>query len=100
MKDVILVIFIVALIICLLISLLLIFLLIKNENTTKNHLKIIDAINDYQNGCIKNGAYDEILDVTFTDREDHNKTLYRIWDWGYTRILPKDKFEIIKPYIK
>lgn len=27
-------------------------------------------------------------------------TFYRWWDWGYTRILPKDKFEIIKPYLE
>ena len=38
--------------------------------------------------------------VDYDDKEDYDKTFWRLWDWGHTRILPKDKFEIIKPYIK
>ena len=39
-------------------------------------------------------------DIWHTDVESFGKTLWRLWDWGYTRILPKEKFELIKPYIK
>lgn len=39
-------------------------------------------------------------DVDYDDMENYVVTLWRLWDWGYTRILPKDKFEIIKPYIE
>jgi hypothetical protein len=47
--------------------------------------------------CIENHNYSYLVD--YNDEESYEKTLFRLWDWGYTRILPKDKFEIIKPYI-
>lgn len=71
--------------------------LIKNCFTLKNALIIVYAIGDYRLDCIEN---DINMEVDFEDMEDYNDTLLRLWDWGYTRILPKDKFEIIKPYIK
>ena len=37
--------------------------------------------------------------VTYADMESYFKTVYRFWDWGYTRILPPDKFEKIQPYL-
>ena len=37
--------------------------------------------------------------VSYDDMESDNKTLLRLWDWGYTRILPPEKFELIKPFI-
>lgn len=69
----------------------------KNKNTYENVAKINEAIYFYKIDCIKNGV-SSIVD--YGDQEDYDKTLWRLWDWGYTRILPKDKFEIIKPYIK
>jgi hypothetical protein len=39
-------------------------------------------------------------DLYFNDIEPFERTVFRLWDWGYKRILPKDKFEIIKPYLK
>jgi hypothetical protein len=71
-------------------------ILIKNDYTLKNTLIIVHAIGDYQLDCIEN---DTNMEVDFEDMEDYNDTLLRLWDWGYTRVLPKDKFEIIKPYI-
>jgi hypothetical protein len=32
--------------------------------------------------------------------EDYNKTLFRFWDWGYKRIVPKEIYNRIKDYIK
>lgn len=69
----------------------------KNRITYENVVKINEAIYVYQIDCIKNGV-PSIVD--YGDKEDYDKTFWRFWDWGYTRILPKDKFEIIKPYIK
>ena len=86
-----------ALIICFILVAFLIVLAFKNANTLKNRLKIIDAINRYHTDCIRQWISPS---VEYGDEEDYNTTLWRLWDWGYTRILPKDKFEIIKPYIK
>lgn len=87
----------IALIICIILATFLIVLAFKNENTLKNHLKIIDTIYRYHTDCIRQGIDPS---VEYGDEEDYSTTLWRLWDWGYTRILPKDKFEIIKPYIK
>ena len=88
---------VVELIICFILIAFLIVLAFKNKNTLNNRLRILDAINKYHVDCIRKGIEPS---VDYGDREDYYKTVWRLWDWGYTRILPKDKFEIIKPYIK
>ena len=69
----------------------------KNDITYENRCKIIDAILYYKIKCID--SEEEAL-VDNSDMESYDKTLYRLWDWGYTRILPEEKYEIIKPFIK
>ena len=75
-----------------------IYVLVKNTNTYKQHIKISKAIKEY----LCNHA-DEIEneDITsmFDSIQDYDKTLYRFWDWGYERIVPKDVLEKIQPYI-
>lgn len=83
-------------IICILIIIAGIFLLIKNEHTFRNQLIILEAIGEYSRIQI---SKELDFEVELIDMEPYAKTLFRLWDWGYTRILPKDKFEIIKPYI-
>lgn len=78
----------------------LIVLLFKNANTLRNQTKILCAIKKYRIDCIKNHQYEDMDCVEYRDMETYMTTFWRLWDWGYTRILPKDKFEIIKPYIK
>lgn len=97
MQDIVLTILIVVLTICLVFF---IVLDLKNTNTAKNQIRILNAITDYQDDCVKKDMYKEALNVTIQDKEDYDKTFWRLWDWGCTRILPKDKFEIIQPYIK
>lgn len=97
MEYIILTIAIILLIICVLGLAALEIFYFKNKITYENVLKINEAIYVYQIDCIKNGT-SSIVD--YDDLEDYDKTLWRLWDWGYTRMLPKDKFEIIKPYIK
>lgn len=96
-KNIILVILFVLLIIDVLAMIICKILDLKNENTYKNITKINYAIYRYQIDCITNNV-ESIID--YSDMEDYDKTFWRLWDWGYTRILPKDKFEIIQPYIK
>lgn len=71
-------------------------MLAKNDNTYRNHMIIINAIHSYIQHCIITGA---IPKVDYMDEESYEKTLFRIWDWGYTRILPPDKLAIIDPFI-
>lgn len=68
----------------------------KNDNTCAMHMKIIYAIYKYRLQCIEQR---ETAKVNYDDMESYERTLFRLWDWGYTHILPKEKFEIIRPYI-
>lgn len=61
---------------------------------------IIEAIYQYKIHCIEKRMFSEMDSIRYSDMEKVGRTLLRFWDWGYTRILPKDKFEMIKPYIK
>ena len=79
-----------------LIGVLPILLLIKNENAYKNYIIIIEAIGEYQIDCVRNKI---IPFMDFDDMKSYYTTIFRLTDWGYRNILPKDKFEIIKPYI-
>lgn len=84
----------------LILSVLLVFFLligVKNNLTYRYHMLFIDAIGRYQIEKLRKHEY--TYDVDFDDLEGYNKTLLRLWDWGYTRILPPEKFEIIRPYV-
>lgn len=78
----------------------LLILLVKNDITCRMHLKINDAIYAYKMARLSEYDFEGMDIVEFSDVEKYDKTLFRIWDWGYTRILPPDKFELIKPFIK
>lgn len=70
---------------------------IKNQITLKHRLRINDAIYAYRIDCRCNGQQPC---VHYGDQESYEKTVLRLWDWGYTRILPPEKYEIIKPYLQ
>ena len=82
-----------------LICIALILLIIKSNNTVKKRKIIIDAIYAFNIDMIQKGDYEGCRSVFYDDMESYEETLFRIQDWGYTRILPKEKFELIKPYI-
>ena len=71
----------------------------KNLKTYSNRRKVISAIGNYHVHLIDNNSLSD-SQVEYKDIESYYKTLFRIWDWGCTRILPKEKFEIIKPFMK
>jgi hypothetical protein len=88
-------------VICLLALMYITLDLIKNEFTYRNQIIIVHAIHDYNMYLIENGQFDiNNPSVTYADMEDYDTTQKRFWDWGYTRILPPEKFELIKPFIK
>lgn len=75
-----------------------IMMIIKNNITYRNHKKILNAINCYNYDMITEGKPDNIIHCS--DMMDYDKSLNNLFDWGYKSILPKNKFEKIKNYIK
>ena len=73
------------------------FKLAKINNADHQRRIIMKAIADYQISCKKSGW---LYMVVFDDMEPFNSTVNRLRDWGYTRILPEMKYNIIKPFIK
>lgn len=74
-------------------------MLVKNQVAFKQQKRIIDAVYQYNLNLIYDGRRHE-SEVDFDDIETFYKTLFRLWDWSYKRILPADKLEIIEPYLK
>ena len=72
-----------------------VYLLIKVHNAYDNQMIILNAIIDYsdETGNIRKSI------ILMDNMEDLIKTVFRLWDWGYENILPKEDFELIKPYI-
>lgn len=71
-------------------------LMIKIDNTGKNRTKILDAIVAYTEDS---GDYFKGI-ILLNKMEDFDDTLFRITDWGCQKILPKQYFELIEPYIQ
>ena len=73
-----------------------IYLLIKMHNAYNNQMIILNAITDYsdETGNIRKSL------TLLENIEPFEKTAFRLWDWGYENILPKEDFELIKPYIQ
>lgn len=82
---------------CILALILLWILGLKNENTCKNCMIILHAIHEYNLDCIERGC-DELMDYDVA--KDYDTIMWRLFDWGYENILPKDVFEKIRPFIK
>lgn len=72
-----------------------IVMMFKADNTRKNQIKILMAIDDYG---AETGDFLNCIRL-LNSMESFERTLFRIWDWGYENILPKEDFEWIKPYI-
>lgn len=83
--------------ICVTIMILGLLALIKNCVTYRQQSLISDAIFRYHIDCIEHHIYE--YEVGYDDMRGYVKTILRFWDWGYKHILPRDKFEIVKPYI-
>ena len=69
---------------------------IKNEVTYRRRRKIVMAIERYHHDCF---IFNEKELVEYGDLRSYSASLFRIWNWGYTSVMKKEKFEIIKSYI-
>lgn len=70
-----------------------VYMYVKNNNTSNKRELIIDAIYLYNLEHYDNR-------ISYDYMEDYETTLYRLWDWGCTNIVPKHIYVKIKPYIK
>lgn len=70
---------------------------LKMKNVAKNHDLISTAIFLY---TMDNLAQKKESEVKLGDMESVYRTNSRLFDWGYKKILPEDKFKIIEPYIE
>jgi hypothetical protein len=72
-------------------------LMIRNELAYKQFIRLSDAVYSYINECI----LQEIQPVVqFSDFANYDDIASRVWDWSDRDILPPEKYEIIKPFIK
>ena len=58
---------------------------------------ITEAILEYRIDCRCNRRE---IDVDFSDMEPMWLTCIRFWDWGYSHILPKEKFALVKMWLQ
>jgi hypothetical protein len=79
------------------IGIILIVFTIKNQVTYSNSCKIIDAIAEYNTIKIKDGEYDSQIPFKFIISYD--KSLWNIFDWGYTKMISEENLEKIKEYL-
>lgn len=72
---------------------------LKVDNATNNQLLISMAIFLYKKDRLEQEDLAHIDDVNWSDMEEFEKTVYRMTDWGYKRILPEEKYKLVKPFI-
>lgn len=72
----------------------LLILAIKNKITGRNREIIMCAI------FVHNTKVRHEKRIDYDVMEAYDRTWLRLWDWGYTRIVPPEVLEKIKPYIK
>lgn len=75
-------------------------MILRMSVVSHNYDVIIEAIYQYRIHCIEKHMFPEMDSIRYSDMKNIERTLFCFWDWGYTRILPKDKFEIVKSYVK
>ena len=78
----------------------LVFYMFRCIFATKQYFKIIDAIYRYNHDLLVEYDSGDPDLIEYDEMEDLDKTIIRFWDWGCTRILPKERYELVKRYIK
>ena len=77
-------------------------MLFKIDNTDRNLSIITDAIHLHNMDVINSDDFKEeyLIDYdVYLDDDVMNRTLFRLFDWGYTNILPQDVYERIIPFL-
>ena len=74
------------------------FMLVRVEIVYRNRLKIINAIEKYNEDRINHYDYENL--ISYDCLEDFEKTTRRLWDFGYKRTVSEDVFRKIYGYLK
>lgn len=72
-------------------------LICKNSNTYKVHCKLINAIYLYNMNLIEHYCFSDFINYDVI--ESYDRTLWRLWDWGYTQCVSPDVLKKLGPYI-
>ena len=73
---------------------------IRNNITYRNQMIILNAIYLYNDDCIRSSQLLSDCMIDYSEMEDYDQTYNRWFDWGYTKILPADKYYLVEPYIE
>lgn len=74
-----------------------IILLLKNNNTYKNHIILLNAIAEHNRVAILEDQCDKR--ISYECIESYYKTLFNLFDWGYKNLVPRDVYKRIEPFI-
>ena len=83
---------------CMLLALSCTYILVRICVVYENRAIVHEAIYAYIRDMTKRGEFN--YEVNYYDMEPFNKSVLRLFDFGCTKILPEEKYEIIEPYIK
>ena len=73
------------------------YMLVRTKVAYRNQMRVCDAVYLYSVRCLNRGEEPKVF---FDDMEPFEDTMYRLFDFGCGRILPKEKFLLIKPFLK
>lgn len=74
-----------------------VILLLKNNNTYKNHIILLNAIAEHNSAAMLEDQYDKR--ISYECIESYYKTLFNLFDWGYKNLVPRDVYKRIEPFI-
>lgn len=77
-----------------------VFICIRTKVAERNHKKIARAIYEYKKALLHGNLSRKKPDIDWSEMEFFDQTVKRFWDFGCTRILPKEKYELVKPFIR
>lgn len=70
---------------------------LKNNNTYKNHIILLNAIAEHNCAVILEDQCDKR--ISYECIESYYKTLFNLFDWGYKNLVPRDVYKRIEPFI-
>ena len=74
-----------------------VILLLKNNNTYKNRIILLNAIAKHNCAAMREDQCDKLIDYGCI--ESYYTTLFNLFDWGYKNLVPRDVYKRIEPFI-
>lgn len=70
---------------------------LKNNNTYKNHMIILNAIAKYNYAAMLEDLWGDRIEYSCV--KSYYSSLFNIFDWGYKNLVPRDVYKRIEPFI-